>query len=505
MSSPAWVGVVPKFLRPTGTPALPGSGWTCRANRGILASMATMLEQIAEDARKILRDASLDPGGPPLLVAVSGGCDSVVLFHVLLELGYPLAVAHVDHGTRGEASRDDAAFTASLAAGFKVPCHVTRRAVPGEARAAGVSVEQQGRRARYAYFTALVREHGYAGIATGHHADDQAETLLLRILRGTGPEGLGGIAPVREIAGIPLVRPLLGCRREALMACAEAEGWGYREDASNADTRIPRNRVRHELAPLLRAGYNPAVAGALGRLAALNRVQEDFMAPRVAEAYAACVGPDGIARAAFAAFHAALRHRVIARYLQSQGVEHPCQRVIALAEFVANAPTGRYADAGGGLQLHAGRTHATLVAHTARNGAQTVALPTPGETAAHGYVFRCEMIAEVPRDPASCCGPDYQVFDAARLVGGLRARTRRAGDRFSPIGLNGTKKLKDYFIARGVPAPQRDAAPLVLDDAGIVWVVGHGPAARVCVDETTTRCMAVQATPLVSEANRAAR
>jgi tRNA(Ile)-lysidine synthase len=463
-----------------------------------------MLETIMARAERVLCDAGLHSPHPRVLVAVSGGCDSVALLHVLMELGRPIAVAHVDHGTRGGESRADAAFVASLAGEFALPCHVCRHDVPAEAHAAGVSVEQQGRAVRYAFLTATARDQGYAAIATGHHADDQAETVLLRLIRGAGPEGLGGIPVVRDLGGIPLVRPLLGCRRDELAACAETEGWVHRTDLSNADVSVPRNRVRHELLPLLRGAYNPAVVEALGRLAAQHQVQEAFMAPQVDCAHAACVGQQGIDRAAFAALHTALRHRVIARCLQEHGVEHPCARVAGLAAFVVESPTGRYADAGGGLRLYAGRTHVALVqARGQTSDAPPHPLPAPGELAALGYHFRCEWLDQAPSQPAAHCGPEYQVFDADRLVGGLVVRTRRAGDRFTPLGMTGTQKLKDYFIGRGLPAPQRDAVPLILDGAGIVWVVGHGPAARVRVDEQTSRCLAVHAAPV--EASHAAQ
>ena len=466
--------------------------------------MAGLLEIMGARAEKVLHQAGLSPEGAPLLVAVSGGCDSVALLHVLLELGYPVALAHVDHGTRGGDSRADAVFVTSLAEGLDLACHVCRHDVPAEARAARISVEQQGRAVRYAFFAATAQDNGYAAIVTGHHADDQAETVLLRMLRGSSPEGLAGIAPVRPLDGIPLVRPLLGCRREELEACAEAEGWVYRTDATNADEHIPRNRVRHGLIPHLAEHFNPAIVDALGRLAAVQRVQEAFMAPLVAESYAGCVEGGDIERAAFAGLPMALRHRVIARYLQAHGAEPTNERVAELANFVVEAPTGRYGEGGCGIRLYAGRSHAALVDQEAREGeTPSVPLTVPGETVALGRVFSIEYAETIPESPTTMCGPDCQVFDADRLAGALEVRTRRPGDRFSPLGMTGTRKIKDYFIGLGVPAPVRDAVPLVVDETGIVWVTGHAPAGRVCIGPQTARCLVVRVTRLGAEGSHA--
>jgi tRNA(Ile)-lysidine synthase len=194
----------------------------------------------------------------PGVVGVSGGPDSVALLRALVAAGAgPVAVAHVNHRLRGSESDADEAFVRDLAAGLGLPCHVLRLD-PGSL--AG-NREAAARRARYDWFATL----GGSWVATGHTADDQAETVLHRLVRGTGVQGLRGIAAVRR-GPVPVVRPLLGVGRADVLAYLADLGQPYRTDATNADPGLTRNRIRHDLLPLLRT-FNPAVAAALGRLA----------------------------------------------------------------------------------------------------------------------------------------------------------------------------------------------------------------------------------------------
>jgi tRNA(Ile)-lysidine synthase len=221
----------------------------------------------------------------PGIVAVSGGPDSVALLRALLALcgGNGLVVAHLNHGLRGAESDGDEAFVRALHAdlstdsdfGLKLRC--ARIDVAASARSAGDSLETAARRIRYEWLTAVAREIEARWIATGHTADDQAETVLYRFLRGTGLKGLCGIPARRELApGIQVVRPLLGVRRQGVFGYLEGLHQGFREDSSNQNTDHTRNRIRHELLPHLKSAYNPAVVTILCRLAAqAAEVQQD--------------------------------------------------------------------------------------------------------------------------------------------------------------------------------------------------------------------------------------
>ncbi len=220
--------------------------------------------------REVRRFVAARPG--PGVVAVSGGADSVALLRALHACSAPLVVAHVNHRLRGADADADEALVRELCAALGVPFRVTGADVA--ALAAGGNLEATARRVRYEFFAAVAREVGAAWVATAHTADDQAETVLHRLVRGTGLQGLRGIAARRAAensgltppAGQEIVRPLLGVTRADVLAHLAALGQAYREDASNSDPRFTRNRIRHELLPLLRT-FNPDVVAALGHLA----------------------------------------------------------------------------------------------------------------------------------------------------------------------------------------------------------------------------------------------
>lgn len=238
---------------------------------------------------------------PPdnLIVAVSGGPDSVALLHALLALRSPnltglLIIAHLNHQLRGAESDADEAFVRQLhddlqnagAAGLE--CAWERIDVAARAAAASANLEATARQIRYDWLTHLAREKKISWIATGHTADDQAETVLHRLLRGTGLQGLRGIAPRRELApGVELIRPLLQVSRSEVLAYLQSEGVPYRQDSSNLDRRFTRNRIRHELLPLLARDYNPAITPLLAQLAEqaeeVHREQDKLVRQLLAE------------------------------------------------------------------------------------------------------------------------------------------------------------------------------------------------------------------------------
>ena len=224
-----------------------------------------------------------------MVAAVSGGADSIALVHSLLALSSDpsnrLVVAHVNHGLRGSESDRDERFVADLCARLGVPCEIRRIDATVFRKTGGRGIEAVARHARYECLKAIAAERGVRHVATGHTADDQAETILQRVLRGTGLRGLGGIPPVRSLSpGIALVRPMLGFRREEILTFLAALGEPYREDSTNRDPRFRRNRIRRELLPLLIRDYNPNLPDALirlGRLAGQTQSLVDRLVERL--------------------------------------------------------------------------------------------------------------------------------------------------------------------------------------------------------------------------------
>ena len=254
-----------------------------------------MLERV----KAYMQKHNMTQRGDRVIVSVSGGPDSVALLHLLWrlapDLDLTLHVFHMDHALRGEESAADAAFVESLAARLGLPCTVVRLA-PGELKHAGGSLQARAREARHRELAALAGRIGASRVALGHNRDDQSETVLLRLLRGTGTRGLAGIRPVKVLGKLTLIRPLLETpRREIAAYCAKHELFP-RLDASNLRGDYTRNRVRLELLPQLAAQYNPAIASALADLAEIAAAENDLLDELARAALARCRAPgEGVA------------------------------------------------------------------------------------------------------------------------------------------------------------------------------------------------------------------
>jgi tRNA(Ile)-lysidine synthase len=430
-----------------------------------------------------------------VLVAVSGGPDSVCLLHVLREMGHEARIAHFDHQTRHGDSAADAAFVRELAETLRIPFHVDSRPVSEWAAESSRSFEEFARDLRYRFFVDAAKTHGCTAIATGHHADDQAETVLMRILRGTTTRGLGGIPPVSAREGLRIVRPLIETTREEILAYLHDRGIDYCADSSNEDLHFLRNRVRHALLPHLAAEYNPKIRTALTRLAGSQRQDNDLLESLAAAAAKQCVtAPGRLDRAAFGDLHPALQRRILLRLAWEHAAAPDFEHVADAARFVIEAPAGKSFDLGDGARLCNSRDESIFVSPSKgrpRNG--PIPLEVPGETTAFGKRFTVRPITAPPEGPLDrYCTAGLQVFDADRLSGRVEARLLRPGDRFTPLGMTGTKKLSDYFQDIGLPAVERDRQVLLTVDDRIAWVVGHAVDAHAAVTDDTRRLIEVE-------------
>lgn len=437
--------------------------------------------------------------GERVLVAVSGGPDSVALLHLLLRLSdewdLALHAFHMDHGLRAD-SAADAAFVARLTGRWgvrltTVSSDVRARRRPGE------SLQQAARRVRYAAMRRAAEEAGAARIALGHHADDQAETVLMRFLRGSGAKGLGGMRRRRG----PFIRPLLDVSRAEIEAYCAAFRLEVRRDPSNLAVAYLRNKVRLELMPLLRAEYNPNIRLALNRTAALLQDDDDLLdllayrafqrlrrAPGVGpkspdDAVVLPVGP--LARQPRSLRRRIVRHavRYAARTWAAPSFDH-VQAVLALLDedsgtavdlpgrvrvrrrgdalvFKLRSPGG----AGGAGRADAGAERDAAPAYE-------IPLAVPGRTVIPGNkVIHAAFIDAPPAGTRP--GPQEAWMDWEKLSPPLTVRTWRPGDRMRPLGLGGTKKLQDLFVDEKIPAPARRRLPVVADADGVVWVSGR--------------------------------
>jgi tRNA(Ile)-lysidine synthase len=447
-------------------------------------------------ALETIRRHGLLRDGTRVLVGLSGGADSVAMLLLLRELERDGALtiagaAHLNHLLRGADSDGDEAFCASLAASLDVPFRAERIDVAALARAQKRSMEDAARSARYAFFERTMSELGADVVAVAHTREDQAETFLLRLLRGAGTRGLAGIHPR---AG-RVVRPLLDAPREDLRAYLAARGQAFREDASNADLSIPRNRVRHELIPALRSRFSPGITDVLAREAALARQDDEFLHAEAIKLAGRIVLTDVAVRidaAGLSSAPRALSSRVAQAALQrlagskSITFDH-VERLLALAD---GAGDGRAVSLPGQYAVRAG---GTIVLSPGRGRIQggenhfAFSLSIPGEVelgpqrlAVGAAEAECEGGA-----PGAASGRQRKWVGRGSEVGvaaaalelPLAVRSRRPGDRFRPLGAPGSRKLQDFLVDRKVPRAERDELPLVVDGRDrIVWVVGQAVA-----------------------------
>jgi tRNA(Ile)-lysidine synthase len=450
-----------------------------------------MPDVIAKVARTVRRNALLGPKDR-VAVAVSGGSDSVALAWILRtvapEFGASLAgLIHVNHGLRGVESDADEAFCRALAERLGVPLEVRRRDVAGLARDRHVSLEVAAREARYSCFDEGADSLGANLVATGHTEDDQAETVLLRLLRGAGNRGLSGI----RIRRGSFVRPLLETRRTELQHYLHALGEAWREDASNADRAIIRNRIRHELVPVLQ-DIAPGGVRALARFARLAADDEAFLEGAANENRARLVLSDrSIDAAVLGALPAVLARRLVRRFASEAAPEAnlSADHLEAVCRLAAtDNPVGSLDLPG--LNVHKGAGRLEFSPGPRRTPGSGGSWPVR-ELDVPGFVVLPEagVAIEARAMDASEALDASRAHEAERAVrvviqrgpdaSRLLVRNRRPGDRFHPLGAPGRRKLQDVFVDRKVPRLERDTVPIVTDSHGeIVWVAGVALAER---------------------------
>ncbi|HEX6975258.1 MAG TPA: tRNA lysidine(34) synthetase TilS [Vicinamibacterales bacterium] len=467
---------------------------------------------VPERVRRTVRRYALLGRGGRVLVALSGGPDSVALVHVLGELERDgeltvCGLAHFNHQLRGAEADEDEAFCRALAAERGLRFEAGRADVRALAREQGRSVEDAARVARYAFLEAAADRLGADAIAVGHTRDDQAETFLLRLLRGAGSRGLASILPKSG----RVIRPMLDVSRAELRAYAEAHGLRWRTDVSNDDVSIPRNRVRHELIPFLAQSFSPGVVEVLARAAAVAREDDDALHGEAIELarrivlYRETTGDVEVDAEALMALHPALAARVAQLALRSRagGVFVGFDHVERFLEFAAGGRPGSMISLPGQRARHRGG-RIVLEAEPER-GAEgppvnsfEISLSIPGEVTLErtGWAISAERL------PAGDAGEGFRnargrevVVACGALSFPLAVRGRRPGDRFRPLGLGGRgKKLQDFLVDRKIPSEMRDSLPIVVDGAGrIVWVVGEAVAEDFRVTEPSAGVLLLKA------------
>jgi tRNA(Ile)-lysidine synthase len=457
-----------------------------------------MKQRFQDGVVRFIREHALMNAGDRVGVAVSGGPDSVALLRMLLELRADLgivvaAVVHFNHQLRGKESEADERFVRALAEKHGLEFLRAEGDTAAAAETSGEGVEAAARKQRYEFFADVLRAGNMDCIATGHTLDDQAETVLMRVLRGAGTRGLAAIRPMVRIVEVKsgeqrIVRPVLGVRRADVVEYLRGVKQDFREDASNRDPRFLRNRIRHELLPLLERGYNPQIAEALAQMAEIARAEEQHSERELSEAWrevarwkAETATPGKgrgviLAARALARLPLALQRRILQQASEKLGVSPSFEQIEAVRGLLGKT-SGRMGLARGveaqrekdELRLWVGETSA------AEDSGYQYLLAVPGEVVVRelGSRIAARKAMAVPPDVGEGEGACAYVSNGE----GLTVRNWRAGDRFYPQHSSGPKKVKELLTTKKITGRERALWPVVAVGDRVVWLRGWGMAA----------------------------
>ncbi|NLN42380.1 MAG: tRNA lysidine(34) synthetase TilS [Clostridiales bacterium] len=462
-----------------------------------------MIERVLEYIRK---HNMLEPGHK-VVVGVSGGADSLALIHILgrIKKYIPLTlfVAHVNHGLRGEAAREDADFVEAMAKEWGYKFFLKEAKVSKLAKEWGVSEEEAGRKVRYDFFKEVLDEVGGHRIALAHHRDDQAETILHNIIRGTGLAGLSGIKPVRDEI---FIRPLLEISRKEIEDYCHQNGLKYRIDHTNEEIIYTRNRIRHMVIPMIEEHFNPNFSSSLVRMGDILREEEDFLANYTNKVFGKIAKHKNnevkISLLDFIMCHKAIQARVIRHgleFLKKDLVGIEQVHIEGVLNLALNSNVGSILNLPNDIMARKDYDYLVLSLGKTTKGKDFVPvpdflyeLPIPGKVLIPE--LGVEISAQLEEKSTVLNKGNKCIYIDAEAVQGdkLYVRNRRNGDRFKPLGMKGTKKLKDFFIDNKISRYKRDSIPLVVDRYNIIWVVGHQISQDYRVTKDTNRLLKLE-------------
>jgi tRNA(Ile)-lysidine synthase len=445
-------------------------------------------KRVLQTVRETIARHKMFEPGDSVLVAVSGGPDSVALIHILNtisgEYSLRLAVAHLNHCLRGRESDRDAEFVAALAESFDWPFFLEKKDVRAFQRRRHLSPEEAARLVRYEFYDAVASQEPFNKIGLGHHGDDNAELVLMNLLRGSGPLGLSGIAPVRNNN---IVRPLIGLKRSQILDYISEKKIAFLTDSSNMDLAYRRNKIRHHLIPELKKSYNPAIVDSLNRLGEILQAEDQWIDDAIEPVFSDCVlnrasewislALPGVSGLDLAAGRRIVRKAIF--YVKKDLRRITFFHVDAVLELAKKGQAGSSLDLPDGVRVIKDTAALTIKKEDQASGATVIdyryTIAGEGTTLIKEANIAIKLVeigtAALPDFKKS--GKSRAFFDRDCLRFPLVVRNFRPGDRFSPLGVDGTQKLKKYFSNNKIPAGQRKNCPLLLSEKKIIWVAGH--------------------------------
>ncbi len=460
-----------------------------------------------EKARKTIDRYRLLDGGDRVVAGVSGGVDSMVLLHLLHgireEYNLSLIVAHVNHGLRPEESEKEAALVEKESSRLGLPFEYGRFDVRGFSRATGFSLQDAARRLRSHFFRTLLHKHQAQKIALGHHADDQVETLLLRLLRGSGLRGMRGMLPIRDGR---VIRPLLEIWREEIESFAAEREIPYLLDSSNLKRDYLRNRLRLDLIPRMEREYQPNLKELILKTSALLREEDNCLEGVASKAYekVICEGKAGFTFrfSEFEAYPAPIRWRIVRKlldkaYEEETEEDEAWSSIRPLYERLKQPAPSFLLELPRGIQIVKRYDEVAL-----RRGGAGPVPPFEAELTCPGFTLIEEIGKQVKVEIEKIDdrlgredfvrAPAVALMDYQRLQFPLKMRNFRPGDRFQPLGVRGEQKLKEFFIDHKIPRFERPGILLLVSGEKIVWVVGHRISNQVRVSDQTKEVLKIE-------------
>ena len=458
--------------------------------------------------KKYIEKHRLFETGQRIVVAVSGGSDSIALLKVLEmvsdEYRLTLIAAHLNHGLREEAGYEEQ-FVRGISNEMMINFECKTVDITSIKKGSGKSTEDISRIVRYQFLNDVAKKYQAQKIALGHHLNDQSETVLINFLRGSGPEGLKGMLPVRDSL---YIRPLLGVSRNEILSFLDSHKIPFMNDTSNTEDVFLRNRIRHLLIPELKEKYNPKLEESLNNMAEIMRLEDDYMKMITDNTLSEWdVEPDDdeitIRISELKKYHKAIQRRILKVLLRrstpnSQGIGYP--HIKAVLDFAyRNHPSG-YLNLPHNIEVS--REYDSLVISGWKEFGKInigkksdhlyfeVTLPGSVNVAQLGIIIKFSFVEPPVQIKADENNIVYMDYD--RIVLPLIIRTGKPGDRIQPLGMKGTKKIKSFFIDEKIPINKRKIFPLLLDKESVIWIVGMRLSERVKITEKTRQILKVE-------------
>lgn len=437
-----------------------------------------------------------------IVVGVSGGHDSMTLLHVLEslkhEIGFEISVAHINHGIRGVEADGDEAYVSNICKQFKIPFYSMRANMDEYAKEHKLTSEEAGREIRYNFFRKVIKDSGSNKIAVAHNKDDQAETLLMRFMRGTGIDGLRGM----EFKTNDIIRPLLYVERVDIEKyCVEFE-ISPRIDKTNAMPIYARNKVRLELIPYIKNTFNSGIINTLFRTSEIMKSDSDFLMEYTKEKFEDILKESTKSKITLDTkkienLHPAIKTRVIRYAIEKlnknlKGIER--KHIDDILELISSNKTGKMINISNNIVVKISYDDFIL-----EKNEQTEELSFNHKLEIDGVKYIEELGSKIKTSVYSIEDVNIDLnnklvkcFDYDNINSEIYVRNRKNGDKFKPFGMNGSKKLKSFFIDEKVPKEQRSKIPLVLDGEAIIWVVGHRISEDYKVSSSTKKVLVLE-------------